>query len=381
LENYHIGRFLYLVFSCVVLYFAWTVTNWIVSLALLLGLWIFGAMIEGILQEMYESNVDDKIKTLEKKLSSKESQPLMPLTFNGEKDVTSNAYIIFLTKKFNIEFHDALKKYIVKDELFENLNDALKFAKTLDVDVDFPVHPKDAIANKGAKTEFNTQDVLFKIFVFLGIAVLVIGISIFIKINNSNSVDTNEISVDEIFGNDLSSVEVKTDNPTLSSELIQPNETRNTDQVSGGANQESKSIINQIEFSNNLDEIGKRWDVILSSAASNDIILSENLAPLYREVNILVNQPSETVSSWYCTILSVHRGSFFCSYKSYYFSVEVKPSEVEKLRHLKSGVIVSFSGVLMSGKFENWIVQEWQWSKPKIKIIEATVDQQETIAK
>ena len=49
-------------------------------------------------------------------------------TFNGSKDLTNDAYVIFLTKKYDIEFNKTLQQYIIDNKLFETINDALKYA-------------------------------------------------------------------------------------------------------------------------------------------------------------------------------------------------------------------------------------------------------------
>ena len=43
-------------------------------------------------------------------------------------DINDDAYKIFLTKKFNIEFNQALNKYIVGDKLLNNMEEALEYA-------------------------------------------------------------------------------------------------------------------------------------------------------------------------------------------------------------------------------------------------------------
>ena len=72
-------------------------------------------------------------------------------------------------------------------------------------------------------------------------------------------------------------------------------------------NSDNNSLLAQIEFVNSLDVIRKRWDEIHSSAADNEMIFKENLALLYREVNILIRQPSKKFSSLYCAIHFVYQ--------------------------------------------------------------------------
>ena len=52
--------------------------------------------------------------------------------WDEEKDLNNNGYKIFLTKKYGIEKSEALGKIICKDELFENINDALLYANDLE---------------------------------------------------------------------------------------------------------------------------------------------------------------------------------------------------------------------------------------------------------
>jgi hypothetical protein len=131
-------------------------------------------------------------------------------------------------------------------------------------------------------------------------------------------------------------------------------------------------FVNQIEFVSRLDSIGKRWDFYVSNFYGNHITLTEKVAPLLREINSLISQPTAKASYWYCTIISINEKSFLCKYKSYEFSVEMDPYARANLQNLKNGAIVSFSGVLMSPKFEIFEIEDWKSSKPLIKIVNAT---------
>jgi hypothetical protein len=53
-------------------------------------------------------------------------------TFKGNKDLNNDEYKIFLTKKYKIQFNDALGKFIVKDKLFDAIADALIYADELE---------------------------------------------------------------------------------------------------------------------------------------------------------------------------------------------------------------------------------------------------------
>jgi hypothetical protein len=52
--------------------------------------------------------------------------------FTGDKSLANDAYKIFLAKKYTIEKNDALGKIIVKDKLFESIDEALSFADSLE---------------------------------------------------------------------------------------------------------------------------------------------------------------------------------------------------------------------------------------------------------
>ena len=48
--------------------------------------------------------------------------------FHGKAELSNDAYKIFLTKKYGIERNEALGKIICSNKLFENIDEALKFA-------------------------------------------------------------------------------------------------------------------------------------------------------------------------------------------------------------------------------------------------------------
>ncbi len=102
--------------------------------------------------------------------------------FRGEKDISSTEYVIFLTKKFDIEFNESLKVYFVSSKLFENLNDALKFAKSLDVDEDNLTREKFSVKDKRNSLTNDGHDKykFFRFFVVVGIFVLFIGVYFFV---------------------------------------------------------------------------------------------------------------------------------------------------------------------------------------------------------
>lgn len=56
--------------------------------------------------------------------------------FKGDPDVRSEAYQLYLTKKFNIEKNTVLEKYVVADQLFNTLEDALKHTDILNKELE-----------------------------------------------------------------------------------------------------------------------------------------------------------------------------------------------------------------------------------------------------
>lgn len=52
--------------------------------------------------------------------------------FNGIAYLENDAYKIYLTKRYDINFNNALNKYISSDKLFDNIDEALAYAKEID---------------------------------------------------------------------------------------------------------------------------------------------------------------------------------------------------------------------------------------------------------
>lgn len=52
--------------------------------------------------------------------------------FNGKAVLENDAYKIYLTKKFDINFNNALNKFICGDKLFDNVDEALHHAQSKD---------------------------------------------------------------------------------------------------------------------------------------------------------------------------------------------------------------------------------------------------------
>lgn len=54
--------------------------------------------------------------------------------FNGMATLDNDGYKIYLTKKYDIIFNNALNKFICKDKLFDSVDDALIYAKEINWD-------------------------------------------------------------------------------------------------------------------------------------------------------------------------------------------------------------------------------------------------------
>jgi len=50
------------------------------------------------------------------------------VSYSGERDIHDGKYQLFLTRKYGIEKNSALEKYVVGDDLFATLEDALAYA-------------------------------------------------------------------------------------------------------------------------------------------------------------------------------------------------------------------------------------------------------------
>ena len=125
--------------------------------------------------------------------------------FRGEKDILSTAYVIYLTKKFDIEFNELQETYIVRGKLFENLTDALKFAKSLDVDDINKTRKKFSLKEKKNETnsEGNEESILTVIiFVVFWFYIGVIAAYTFsVRSPVSMSEDINSVSKSEFTNN------------------------------------------------------------------------------------------------------------------------------------------------------------------------------------
>ena len=61
----------------------------------------------------------------------REVPPKPRFTFSGESNLSNDSYILFLTKKFDIQKNDLLQKYVVGDKLYATLEDALEVCHQL----------------------------------------------------------------------------------------------------------------------------------------------------------------------------------------------------------------------------------------------------------
>ena len=86
---------------------------WWVFLALI----IFGAILK------YGRSVNEREK--ETLRGSSEVPLKSSFTFSGESNLNNDSYILFLTKKFDVQKNDVLQKYVVGDKLYATLEDAL----------------------------------------------------------------------------------------------------------------------------------------------------------------------------------------------------------------------------------------------------------------
>lgn len=76
------------------------------------------------------------IPKLDKESNQSQKQSEDISQFNGEPDIKSEAYQLYLTRKFNIERNIVLEKYVVKDKIFSTLEDALKYADILNKELE-----------------------------------------------------------------------------------------------------------------------------------------------------------------------------------------------------------------------------------------------------
>jgi len=54
-------------------------------------------------------------------------------SFSGEADLSNDSYILYLTKKFDIQKNDVLNKYVVGEGLYSTLDNALEKCHQLDL--------------------------------------------------------------------------------------------------------------------------------------------------------------------------------------------------------------------------------------------------------
>jgi len=64
--------------------------------------------------------------------SSAISKKLIAEEFIGEREISNDAYKIYLVKKYKIEKNLVLDSFILKDKLFKSIDEALSFAHSID---------------------------------------------------------------------------------------------------------------------------------------------------------------------------------------------------------------------------------------------------------
>jgi len=62
-----------------------------------------------------------------------EGAPIQRISFQGDRDLSNDSYLIYLTKKYKIEFNSALDKFMCEDKLFTSSEEALAFANSIDI--------------------------------------------------------------------------------------------------------------------------------------------------------------------------------------------------------------------------------------------------------
>lgn len=73
-----------------------------------------------------------KEKDVIKTSNQRESLQKNKKKFEGEVDIKTPKYQLYLTEKYNIKKNDTLEKFTVNDEVFDTLEDALKYTSDLD---------------------------------------------------------------------------------------------------------------------------------------------------------------------------------------------------------------------------------------------------------
>ena len=75
--------------------------------------------------------------------------------YEGDKSLSSDEYKIYLVKKYSIEKNEALGKVIVKDKLFNSIDEALSYADGLEKSLK---NSSNVVANEKIATHTNSAD-------------------------------------------------------------------------------------------------------------------------------------------------------------------------------------------------------------------------------
>lgn len=89
--------------------------------------WLFGAL---FLSPVICSFI---LLFLSKLPKENEGEVAKSLDYSGEQDLSNDSYLIYLTKKYKIEFNSALSKFVCNDKLFLTSDDAVAFAHKLEL--------------------------------------------------------------------------------------------------------------------------------------------------------------------------------------------------------------------------------------------------------
>jgi ribosomal protein L40E len=89
--------------------------------------WFFGAL---FLSPLICSVI---LLFLSKLPKENEGEPIKSIDFSGERELSNDSYLIYLTKKYRIEFNSALSKFICNDKLFLTSDEAVEHAHELEL--------------------------------------------------------------------------------------------------------------------------------------------------------------------------------------------------------------------------------------------------------
>ncbi len=78
------------------------------------------------------SNADIGYQNYLKLVNQLKSNSLVKSTFNGDRSLNNDSYKLYLAKHYNIEKNAALDKFVCNDKLFNNVDDSLTYADSLE---------------------------------------------------------------------------------------------------------------------------------------------------------------------------------------------------------------------------------------------------------